>query len=209
MIAPPEAGVASAIGMQSTDLTAEHGRTHLVSAKALGAEEAERLFADVEAAARRKMGIEDDVQGLVIERLLDTRFVGQAHEVAIPVTDLGLLSAVPERFRERYRELYGVAPKGQIEFAAIRVRLRLPVDRPPIVDDRQTGTKTLPVRTRPAYFDAGKPVETRVVQRAELVGGAEISGPLIVEGPVDTTVIPPGWSMRVDEVGSLHLTRTD
>ena len=35
VIAPPEAGVASAIGMQSTDLTAEHGRTHLVAVDAL------------------------------------------------------------------------------------------------------------------------------------------------------------------------------
>ena len=43
VIAPPEAGVASAIGMQSTDLTAEHGRTHLVSAEAFGDKGPEEL----------------------------------------------------------------------------------------------------------------------------------------------------------------------
>jgi len=209
VIAPPQAGVASAIGMQSTDLTAEHGRTHLVPAEQLTSEEATRLFSEVEAAARLKMGIGDEVDGLVVERLLDTRFVGQAHEVSIPVTDLSALSDVPERFRARYRELYGVAPKGRIEFAAIRVRLRLPVDRPPIVDDREAVSKAVVGRVRPAFFSAGDAVETKVIRREELASGAEISGPVIVEGPVDTTVIPPGWSMRVDEIGSLHILRQD
>lgn len=209
VIAPPQAGVASAIGMQSTDLTAEHGRTHLVAAEALDSDEASSLFSEVEQAARRKMGIEDDVEGLIVERLLDVRFVGQAHEVSIPVEDLTLLSTVPDRFRERYRELYGVAPKGRIEFAAIRVRLRLPVVRPPIVDDRDLASKTPGGHTRPAFFDSGKAVGTKVIRRGELGNGAEVAGPVIVEGPVDTTVVPPGWSMRVDEMGSLHLRRTN
>jgi N-methylhydantoinase A len=209
VIAPPEAGVASAIGMQSTDLTAEHGQTHLVRADALLPEEAERLFSLVEAAARRKMGIEEDVEGLIIERLLDTRFVGQAHEVAIPVSDVASLSDVPDRFRDRYRELYGVAPKGQIEFAAIRVRLRLPVDRPPVVDGREAGSSVVDARERPAHFDSEESVATKVVRRAQLGFGTEMDGPVIVEGPVDTTVVPPGWRMRVDEVGSLLLTRLD
>ncbi|MBJ18258.1 MAG: hydantoinase/oxoprolinase family protein [bacterium] len=207
VIAPPEAGVASAIGMQSTDLTAEHGRTHLVAADALESEEAKQLFAEVEAAARRKMGIEDEVDGLEIERLLDVRFVGQAHEVAIRLTDFSSLSEVPDRFRDRYRELYGVAPTGRVEFAAIRVRLRLPVDRPPIVDDRRIDSDGVARCTRLAYFGAGEPVETKIFRRAELMRGTENPGPIIVEGPVDTTVVPPGWSMRADDLGSLHVRR--
>ncbi len=207
VIAPPEAGVASAIGMQSTDLTAEHGRTHLTAAEALGVDEATKLFGEVEAAARRKMGIEAGVEGLVVERLLDTRFKGQAHEVSMPVPDLAALSEVPDRFRARYRELYGIAPTGRVEYAAIRVRLRLPVDRPPMVDEGGAIEAAGGERWRPAYFDAGEAVETRAVRRRELIRGVGIDGPVIVEGPVDTTVVPPGWSVVLDEVGSLLVRR--
>jgi len=153
------------------------------------------------------MGIEDGVEGLVIERLLDTRFRGQAHEVSMPVPDLAALSEVPDRFRDRYRELYGVAPTGRVEYAALRVRLRLPVDRPPMIDDRGAMPAVGGERRRPAYFDAGEPVEARAVRRGEMARGSEIRGPVIVEGPVDTTVVPPGWAVAVDEVGSLLVRR--
>lgn len=205
VIAPPEAGVASAIGMQSTDLTAEHGRTHLVAADAFSVAQAEPLFAEVEAAARSKMGIEDDVEGLIVEKLLDARFMGQAHEVSMPIDTLEDLVGVPDRFRARYQELYGIAPKGRVEYAAVRVRLRLPVDRPPLVDER-AAVAFEEVR-RPAYFGPGEPVETRAIARGVLTRDVEIEGPAIIEGPVDTTVVPPGWTVRLDEVGSLHVRR--
>ena len=211
ILAPPQAGVASAIGMQSTDLTAEHGRTYLVAADSLDSDQAEILFEEVEEAARKKMGLSGNEEGLIIERLLDTRFVGQAHEVAIPVSDLRNLDAVPDRFRERYRELYGIRPTGRVEYAAIRVRLRLPVDRPPLVEDSDSGhtkSRNAPTAiTRPAHFGPDGSVETQVYARASLVSGSQLDGPAIIEGPVDTTVIPPGWRVRVDTVGSLEITR--
>jgi N-methylhydantoinase A len=208
VLAPPQAGVASAIGMQSTDLTAEHGRTYLVSADALDSARAEELFSEVEEAARRKMGLGGDEPDLVVERLLDTRFAGQAHEVAIPVADVRNLADVPDCFRERYRELYGIAPAGRVEYAAVRVRLRLPVDRPPLIDEADAGdVEGGGEEIRLVHFGAEGAVETRIFSRAALSAGFEGQGPAIVEGPVDTTVIPPGWRLRVDAVGSLEIKR--
>lgn len=215
VISPPEAGVASAIGMQATDLTAEHGRTHLVPAEELDRATAIRLFEEVEAAARQKMGIGDDTPGVVVERLLDTRFVGQAHEVAIPVADgeggeavpEKALEAVPGRFRTRYQELYGVAPTGRVEYAAFRVRLRIPVDRPPLVDERVATEAEAAAVTRPAHFGPDGAVETTVLSRATMPAGVVWSGPVVVEGSVDTTVVPPGWRVGLDALGSLRLER--
>lgn len=210
VIAPSEAGVASAIGMQATDLTAEHGRTHLVGSDALDVEQAARLFAEVETAARRKMGVGDEAAGLRVERLLDARFVGQAHEVSIPVADISdaaALAAVPERFRQRYRELYDVAPAGDVEYAAFRVRLRIPVDRPPLSDARASLSQDISRTTRPAFFGGGDAVETLAVSRAAIGRDQTISGPLVVEGAVDTVVVPPGWTVDADEFGSLHVRR--
>ncbi|MCA9505081.1 MAG: hydantoinase/oxoprolinase family protein [Spirochaetaceae bacterium] len=227
VIAPPQAGVASAIGMQSTDLTAEHGRTHLVRPEALDRATARRLFDEVEAAARAKMGVAGaDVAGLVVERSLDVRFVGQAHEVPIPVAGdapggadsardaspdpLAGLDAVPERFRARYRQLYGVAPAGRVEYAAFRVRLRLPVDRPPLVDAAHDPDHSVVAGVlRPAFFGPDEPVGTRVLRRDEVLPGVETVGPAIVEGPVDTLVVPPDWAVASDALGSLHVRRVE
>ncbi len=216
VIAPPEAGVASAIGMQSTDLTAEHGRTHLIAAEALTEAEAERQFREVEAAARTKMGVSGEEDALVVERLLDTRFKGQAHEVSIPYSETQGLADVPARFRGRYHELYGIAPTGEVEYAAFRVRLRLPVEQPPLeAEPAVAGGGGIVARA--AFFgDHGapgagsvagvlEPVDTRVVSRRGLGVGDAVVGPAIVEGPVDTTVVPPGWRVELDRVGSLHL----
>ena len=207
VIAPPQAGVASAIGMQSTDLTAEHGVTHLVASDALSPEDAASRFEAVEAAARRKMGVDAGTPGLQVERFLDARFVGQAHEVSIPLLDFDAIDDVPQRFRARYAELYGVAPTGQVEFAALRVRLKLPVDRPPLVDGRGTSADLPPLVKRPAWFGPEGAVPADVVQRSAFGPGVALEGPVIVEGPVETTVVPPGWSVHVDPVGSLVIER--
>ena len=125
--------------------------------------------------------------------------------------DMASLSEIPMRFRERYRELYGVAPTGSVEYAAFRVRLRLPVDRPPLVADREAETgATQAIRSRLAFFGPSDPVETKLIARAAFASGPigeVISGPAVVEGPVDTTVVPPGWTVSVDQVGSLQLRR--
>jgi N-methylhydantoinase A len=213
VIAPPEAGVASAIGMQSTDLTAEQGRTFLVAADELSPKVAKRLFDEIETAARAKMGVASSESGLEIERFLDTRFVGQAHEVSIPVSaalDEAALAEVPSQFRARYAELYGIAPQGRVEIAAFRVRLRLPVARPPIADAASPAAREMPEENRRAWFlgvDGPEALVTAVVDREDLHASSEIAGPLIIHGAVDTTVVPPGWGVRVDDVGSLHLTR--
>lgn len=207
VIAPPQAGVASAIGMQSTDLTAEHGVTHLVGSDALSASEAAVRFADVEAAARRKMGVDEATPGLQVERFLDARFVGQAHEVSIPLEAFDAIADVPQRFRARYAELYGVAPTGQVEFAALRVRLKLPVDRPPLIDGAGASGGVPPLVKREAWFGADGAVPVDVVQRAAFGPEVVLEGPVIVEGAVETTVVPPGWSVRVDPVGSLVIER--
>jgi N-methylhydantoinase A len=210
VMAPPEAGVASAIGMQATDLKAEHGQTHVVSPERLRAEEAESLFQRVEAIAREKMGLEEsgaDAEEVAsVERSIDVRFVGQAHELSIPVPDSTRLEKVPDAFRARYRELYGVVSQGAIEYAAFRVRLRVRVDRPGVTGATPDRAGTVSESTRRAWFGPSEGVATRFLTRQELATLGSVSGPAIVEGPVDTLVVPPDWSAEIDGAGSIHVS---
>jgi N-methylhydantoinase A len=43
--------------------------------------------------------------------------------------------------------------------------------------------------------------------RNGLITGTTVTGPAIIEAFDSTTVIPPGWTGRVDELGYLRLIR--
>ena len=55
--------------------------------------------------------------------------------------------------------------------------------------------------TRRVRFD-GKWVETPVL-RGEPAAGIAVEGPVVFELPEATFVVPPGWSTRVDEAGTI------
>ena len=216
VVAPPEAGVASAIGMQATDLTLEHGQTRWIRAADLDLATLTGLFERTLRLAREKMGLTGGEAALVdtleIERLVDARFVGQSHELSIPFApqpgaEAAELAALPERFRARYRELYGIETEAAVEYAAFRVRLRIPVARPPLRRSDAASTSTPRPEWRDAWFGPEKASRTRVLSREGLALAGPLSGPLLVESDVDTVIVPPGWSAALDDVGSVHLRR--
>jgi N-methylhydantoinase A len=211
IVAPPQAGVASAVGMQATDLTAEHGRTRVIEPEALTPDTAAEIFAEIEAVARAKMGFDAEEGELLVEHLVDARYAGQSHELSVPVENLGResLGSVEAAYRERYRAAYGVAPAGDIEYAAFRVRLRVPVERPALqhIKAAAAGLPSGQTGRRPARFGPDVAVDTAVYDRDSLAAGAELAGPAVVEGSVETVVIPPGYAGRVATVGSLVLRR--
>lgn len=214
-LAPPMAGVASAIGMQDTDLSAEYGRSVLLGEAALVPAQLEPIFAEVEVAAREKMGLGADGDTPEIQRFLDARHVGQSHELSIPLASLEAtdLRRVVADFRATYQKAYGVVSKGAVEFAACRVQLRVPVERPAFAELAAATDDSEPARrgSRPAHFgpEAADRFETDVFSRAELRQGQRVRGPAVIEGNVETVVLPPGWQARVDEIGSILVTRAE
>jgi len=48
-----------------------------------------------------------------------------------------------------------------------------------------------------------------VLDRAALEPETSLAGPAILEGRVDTIVVPPGWSARADSAGAVWLSPGD
>jgi N-methylhydantoinase A len=48
--------------------------------------------------------------------------------------------------------------------------------------------------------------EAPTYAREDLGVGANVVGPAVIDGRVETIVVPPGWQAAVDDVGSLVLT---
>jgi N-methylhydantoinase A len=134
-----------------------------------------------------------------VERTLDVRYAGQSYEVQVPYAR-GWRAA----FHRRHRRLFGHAdPARPVEVVVVRVRARGGATVPPrdvVAGARGTGR---PVR-RPVWF-AGRRHAAAVLRRDRLGRGFSTRGPALVCEYSATTVVPPGWRLRVDAVGGLVL----
>src|SRR5258708_859059 len=113
-------------------------------------------------------------------------------------------------FHGAHRTRYGYdMPEHAIELVTVRLTVRAARPAPP-GEARAAGADTLAAarrETRSVWFPATGFVGTPVYDRARLPADAALDGPAIVEQMDATTVVPPGWDLRVDDAGNLILTR--
>jgi N-methylhydantoinase A len=218
ILVPARPGAFSALGLLCTDVVHDYIRSGLKPLTDVSADEAEGIFHGLEAKAREELAAEGmDPAEAHFTRELDLRYTGQGYELRTPLDGLfgdrltaASLTAVRERFDERHAQIHGHAAKERpVEVVSYRVRARVAVPKyqareelpPPSTAEMKLARKG----QRPVYFDGKVPVEAVIYERDRLHVGAVISGPAIVEQFDATTVIPPGWSARVDGYRNLVL----
>jgi N-methylhydantoinase A len=116
------------------------------------------------------------------------------------------------RFDTRHAQIHGHAAKDRpIEVVSYRLRLRVAVPKyvpreearpasPPPASAARKGERLI-------YFDGRSATPALVYERDRLAVGATIEGAAIIEQFDATTIVPPGWSGRVDERQNLVLER--
>ena len=120
------------------------------------------------------------------------------------------LAAARERFDERHAQIHGHAAKERpVEVVSYRLRVRVDV---PKYQPRQEATPSRRSRAMPpsrarrkVHFGGKAAVDATLYERDKLGVGAMVTGPAIVEQFDATTVIPPGWTGRVDGYRNLIL----
>jgi N-methylhydantoinase A len=154
-------------------------------------------------------GLSGMANGWRFEVSADMRYPDQAFDLSIRLadfdrdTDVGPLLA--RRFHAEHQRLYefnepesGIA-LNRIVLSAVGLQSGPPV--PPAMS-RQDAEP----RYHPAFMD-GAWRSVRRLHRSALATGACLAGPLIVEQPDTTVVVPPSWRLEALESGSLKLTR--
>ncbi len=140
------------------------------------------------------------------QRSADMRYMGQGHEVSVPLLD-GLLneahfSALTERFEEVYQTLYGrKVPDVPLEIINWRVVASGPQPKMDFSAPRSTDVgRSAEKGARLAFFPGhGRYVETKVYDRYALAPGATFNGPAIVEERESTLVVSPRGRATLDE----------
>jgi N-methylhydantoinase A len=167
----------------------------------------------LEQIAARWIGSEGDILGSTrYEVSADIRYVGQAFELPVQLTeslrrmpDAGRLT---DLFHQAHEKVYSFRDlASSVEITA--ERLRVVGEIPPVTLPRllpKARSAAAPT-TRDLFLDGGF-VTAAVYQRDDLQDGQMLTGPAIIEQEDTTTIVLPGWSATVDEIGNLLIARS-
>ncbi len=210
VLAPPHPGVLSALGAAMADVVKDYSHTLLLQESQVDADVLGKAFRPMEEQAREDLGAEGFGRAMLrFQRFLDVRYVGQSYELTAPCPPLGagVAGAAARRFHRAHRRRYGHSdPSQPTEVVAARLKAIGPVEKPVVTPMEEGGSdpSAALVDERPVVFN-GKPLPTRCYDRSRLLPGNAFAGPGLVFQMDATTVLPPGWTARVDGYGNLVL----
>jgi N-methylhydantoinase A len=230
ILVPPRPGAFSALGLLCTDVVHDYVRSALTPLAEVAPAQAEEIFAQLEGKARMELQAEGmNAAEASFMRELDLRYTGQGYELRTALDGLFAdrltqesLTGVRARFDERHAQIHGHAAKERpVELVSYRLRVRVIVPKyqpvqepaPPSPRPIETAIKGrrrihYPLPNPPPQAGEGKgggSANAILYERDRLDIGAGVSGPAIIEQFDATTVIPPGWSARVDAYRNLIL----
>lgn len=211
LIVPFGAGVMSAIGFLTAPLAFDFVRSWPGRIDRMDWRKANSLLAEMEADGQALL----EAAGVPTEHIrhqhqADIRYVGQGHEVRVPLPNEQLDShhadKITDSFEEVYQSLYErLSPQVPIEIINWRVLSSGP--RPEVhlqVSSGERGAQPAEKGRRKAYFpELGGYHETPVYDRYLLVPQTELSGPAIVEERESTLIVGPGCNFQIDEQWNL------
>ncbi len=210
LIVPPEAGVASALGMLAApprvDRVASLGRR----LEECGAAALHAAFAALEAEARAVLaggGWSDGAPAA--ERLVDARCVGQGAHMPVPLPpapwpaeDAALHALVLGAFERAYQARYSRPPPAvPIDLVHARVVLRGQREATALTGSLGTSGDTRP-ELRAVRFDGGT-MTASVHGRASLPAGFAATGPALIHEAGSTTAVGPAGRFMVLASGNI------
>ena len=215
-IIPQSPGTASALGLLVTDLKHDYATTLIQRLDQVVPQALEQTFRELEAQGRETLGREGmEEAAMEFRRQADLRYVGQSHELTLPLTAEALgpaqLAQLLEQFHRTHDRAYGFSAPGEdVELVSVRLSAIGQIAKPAQAPLAKTTGAATAKGQRPVYFAESEGfVDCPVYDRYALGAGAVVQGPAIVEEIDSTTVVHPQYQVRVDEVGQMVLTATE
>jgi N-methylhydantoinase A len=214
MLVPVFPGVLCAMGCTVADVRHDFSQTVARKLAADGDAAADRvdpaemreIFAAQKAVGERELETDRVAYAAVdVTHLADMAYEGQIHRLRIDVEPDWDAARVRDAFVAEYRREYG-EDLGDIPVTVVAVRSIVTgrrEGRESAVGRRATGAPQ-PARRRPVCFDDW--LDTPVYAREDLLPGAEIDGPAVIDQPDTTTIVEPGMRLRVDDASNLVVT---
>ena len=162
-----------------------------------------------------------DTKLIRFEAFTDLRYVGQGYELKVPlnsdVLKLEDLEQVWDAFHKQHKQEYGHNfLSADIEMVSVKLKAQIKKENSSDEFsfensiDETVSRLNLP-STKVEFSIDGQPqsFETEIIDRKTLTGGTQKAGPNVIYQEDSTTVVPPGWTMSVDDDLTLRLRKLD
>jgi N-methylhydantoinase A len=219
VLVPKFPGGLSALGILRADVVKDCSRTVLLRVPMAGegkstrhrerddslARDLQRAFGALARQAAHEMRGEGFSSGQVrLEKLLDVRYVGQSFDLRVREA-INFVDRFHQEHARRYRYSDAARP---VEVVNVRIRATGIVPKPalPRVREGAPNAARAIALVRPIHF-SGVVRRTPVYDRGLLRAGNRFAGPAVITEYSGTTLVPPGWSARVDAYENLLLSR--
>jgi N-methylhydantoinase A len=203
VLVPRSAGILSALGMLLADYVRDYSRTLLVPTHEIRADTLKSAFGNLEESAVADFVAEEgDETGLTLERTLDVRYRGQGFEIAVPFG-----AAFVDAFHEAHAHRYGYSDSSR-DTEVVNVRVRAVAKRSHVdllrADPEGPDASAAVIADHVMLGPDGE-AAAKLLDREQLRPGNEFSGPALIVEYSTTTVVPVGFTCRVDESFNLIL----
>jgi N-methylhydantoinase A len=205
IIMPRTAGALSALGALGADVVKETSRTVMLKATSTHRAQLERVFDEMEQAARAALSQEGFAGARQRhEKRLAARYLGQSFELEIKWTPG---SNPAGAFHQAHRARYGYAQEANsVEIVSARLRSIGFVGRlknAPALRRAHALSLARPRAEVKVYFGGGPQARAALYIRDELEAGVRLRSPCIVTEYSATTLIPPGARATLDTYGNI------
>jgi N-methylhydantoinase A len=201
VIVPPHPGITSAMGCLLVDVQHDLATSYLKSAAEADPDAIEAAFKALEHEAAERLVHEGVAsEDVVMQRTVDMMYQGQWRSLAVPalspITDLApLVEAFHEHHEREYNFRRDDTPVGLFRLNLKAVGI---VPKAELAKTAPSGVSAAPRSHRRVWFAETGGAETPVYWRPDLAAGATFNGPAIVEQVDSTTVVPPGFTAKID-----------
>ena len=207
MISPPDAGVASAIGMTASPNSFELVQADMQQLELLNFTKMKKAFLDMEKKGTKLLlQTGTNKKHISINNSTLMRYVGQGYEIEVPlnkeVLSLKNIKNIKLEFEKVYQNLFGRIEKMPMEIISWRTIASGPL--PNFSLNFNVKKESLSKeKKRKVYFGGKKSNDTIVLDRSALSKNFKSIGPLIIEERESTLVIPPNFKVQMHESGNL------
>jgi N-methylhydantoinase A len=210
IIIPPSPGVFSAFGFLVADLAHHYVKTSFSICSETSLEKVEKIFRGLEELGAYQLD-KDNVshQDRWIHRSLDMRYIGQSHELNVPVDWPIDMKKVIDRFHSIHLSRYGYSMKNEVvaivSYRLIALGLRT---KPQLIQvTRNNSNISAEKGSRLVHLKDEGFVECFEYERLNLKAGDLIEGPCLIEEWDTTTVIKKGFTGLTDSYGNLIISK--
>ncbi|MYK30369.1 MAG: hydantoinase/oxoprolinase family protein [Boseongicola sp. SB0670_bin_30] len=215
VVIPKNPGVGSAVGFLHAPVSFEIVRSRYTTIETFDVGAINGFFRGMYNEARTVVRAGAPDGPLTERRVAFMRYHGQGHEieVAVPARDLEPSDAdvLRSAFEAEYsRQFSRTVPDMGIEILNWALHLASEVPDVDPADAAAAPSAADPAGSRMILCDvSGEWREAAVHVRADLHGGARLSGPALITEPQTTTLVSADFDARVDRAGNIWMTRRE